>query len=360
MSDPRLIDPSRRRALQALLWLGTAAVTRRAGAGSPAGCIDVHHHFIPDAFRRFWSAPGRGPAPPMQWTLEADLAEMDRGGIDTALLSMFTPYDAGSTAERQRLSREINEAGAALVAAHPRRFGLLATLPLPDLDASLAEAAHALDQLHADGLALYTNSGDRWLGHASFAPLLAELNRRAAVVFVHPTTAACCRGLVQDVPDPVVEYGTDTSRCIASLVFSGTLARFPDIRFIFSHGGGTMPFLIERFLGGSAAELVPGVVTEGQSGPYAPHQPPGGALAAIRRLHFDTAQCANPVAMRALRGVVPASQVLFGSDYFYRSPGGTVRALEHCGVFDRRELHAVERGNALRLFPRLRVAAPPG
>jgi predicted TIM-barrel fold metal-dependent hydrolase len=326
-------------------------VSCRASSRSPRhDRIDVHHHFIPEAFRQFWSAPGRGPTPPMNWTLAEDLADMESGGIDTALLSIFTPFDVGTLEERLRLARDINDAGARLVSDHPERFGLLATLPLPDIDASLAEAAYALDHLRAAGLTVYTNVGDKWLGHAQFAPLYAELNRRRTTVFVHPTTAACCRRLVDDVPDPVVEFGTDTSRCIASLVFSGTLARFPDIRFVFSHGGGTVPFLIERFLGGTSAELVPGVRTEGQAGPYAPHQPPGGALASLQRLYYDTAQCANPVAMRALRGVVPASQILFGSDYYYRSAARTVQALESCGVFDREELRAIEGGNARRVF----------
>ena len=341
---------NRRTVLRSLGALGVAGVVPRVLAQSRQDRIDVHHHFIPEAFRQFWSAPGRGPTPPMNWSLEADLADMADGGIDMALLSIFTPYDVGTLDERRRLAREINEAGARLAADHVGRFGLLATLPMPEIDASLAEAAYALDHLHAAGLTVYTNVGDRWLGHAQFAPLYAELNRRAATVFVHPTTAACCRRLVDDVPDPVVEFGTDTSRCIASLIFSGTLTRFPDIRFVFSHGGGTVPFLIERFLGGTSAELLPGVRTEGQAGAYAPHQPPGGALASLQRLYYDTAQCANPVAMRALRGIVPASQILFGSDFYYRSAASTVRALEACGVFNREELRAIEGANARRVF----------
>jgi predicted TIM-barrel fold metal-dependent hydrolase len=341
---------SRRSVLRGLGALGAVAVAPRTWADAKTRRIDVHHHFIPEPFRQFWSAPGRGPTPPMMWKLDEDLADMASGGVDMALLSIFTPYDVGTPEERHRLAREINEAGARLAADHPQQFRLLATLPMPDIDASLAEAAYSLDHLKAVGLTVYTNAGDRWLGHAEFAPLYAELNRRGATVFVHPTTAACCRRLVPDVPDPVVEFGTDTSRCIGSLIFSGTLARFPDIKFVFSHGGGTVPFLIERFLGGTSAELIPGVKTEGQGGPYAPHQPPGGALASLRRLYYDTAQCANPVAMRALRGIVPASQILFGSDYFYRSAAKTVQALEACGVFNRDELRVIEGGNAQRVF----------
>ena len=317
--------------------------------------IDVHHHFIPEEFRNFYakatSESGARP-PPMDWVLGRDLDDMHRGGVRTAMLSIFTPYDAGTGAQRIELARGINEAGARLAGDHPGKFGQFATLPLPDLDASLREVTYAFDVLHADGITLYSNLGDKWLGHPYFQPLLDELNRRQAVVFVHPTTASCCRGLVADVPDPVVEFGTDTTRAIASLIFSGAAGRFPRIRFIFSHGGGAMPFLIERFLGGMSAQLLPGVETRGQPAPYVPRQPEGGALAAIRRMYFDTAQCANPVAMRALRGVVPASQILFGTDYFYRSAADTAQGLATSRVFNRAELDAIEFGNSAALFPR--------
>jgi 6-methylsalicylate decarboxylase len=322
---------------------------------SGRGRIDVHHHFIPEEFRNFFataSAESGVRAPPMDWVLAKDLDDMQRGGVHTAMLSIFTPYDVGTAAQRTTLARGINEAGARLAGDHPGAFGQFATLPLPDLDASLGELAYAFDVLHADGITLYSNLGDKWLRHPYFRPLLEELDRRAAVVFVHPTTAACCRGLVADVPDPVVEFGTDTTRTIASLIFSGAAGRFPRIRFIFSHGGGTMPFLIERFLGGMSAQLLPGVETRGQPAPYVPHQPEGGALAAIRRMYFDTAQCANPVAMKALRGVVPASQILFGTDYFYRSAADTARGLVTSQAFNHLELRAIEFGNAAALFPR--------
>jgi len=153
------------------------------------------------------------------------------------------------------------------------------------------------------------------------------------------------------VPDNIIEYGTDTTRAIASVVFNGVTSRYPHIRFIFSHGGGTMPYLIERFLGGMSAQIVPGIDTTGQGGPYVPDQPPQGALAELRRLYYDTAQCANPIAMRALKTLVPVSQILFGTDYFYRSAAQTAAALRHCGVFTSRELEEIGRANARRLLP---------
>ena len=224
---------------------------------------------------------------------------------------------------------------------------------MPDLETSLTELAYAADRLHADGFTVYTNVGDRWLGDASFEPLYAELDRRRAVLFVHPTTAACCANLLRAVPDNVIEYAVDTTRAIANVIFSGVTVRYPNIRFIFSHGGGTVPFLIERFLGGTSAEIVPGVRTTGQAGRFVPQQPPRGALAELRSLHYDTAQCSNPLAMRALRTLVPVSQILYGSDYFYRTNVETADALRHCGAYDARELEAVGGGNARRLLAHL-------
>ena len=354
---------TRRTMLAGLAATVPALLADEALAAPRRAWIDVHHHFIPPAFREFYasartSAGAPAAAPPMTWELNADLEDMERGGTEVAVLSIFVPYDLGTPESRARLARETNEYAARLAAEHPGRFGRFASLPLPDLDATLAELAHALDVLGADGVAVYTNVGDRWLGDAYFDPLFAELNRRRAVVFVHPTTANCCRGLVAGIPDNIIEFGTDTTRAIASLVFGGATTRFPDIRFIFSHGGGTMPYLIERFLGGASAEIVPGIRTSGQPGPYVPKAPPAGALAELRRLYFDTAQCANPVALAALRAVIPASQILYGTDYFYRDAHGSSEAIRGARVFSPRELAAVSSGNARRLLPALAAERP--
>lgn len=323
-------------------------------AAKPSGWIDSHHHFIPPTYRDFFAEAKRmDPSvviPPLSWDLAQDLEDMDRGGTSIAVLSMFVPPEIGTPQMRASLARTINEFAAGLVRDHPHRFASFAALPLPDVDACLEEIAYAADHLRAAGFCTYTNVGTRWLGDASFDPVFAELERRHAVLFVHPTTAACCRNLLPGIPDNILEYGHDTSRAIASVVFNGITSRYPSIRFIFSHGGGTMPFLIERFLGGTEAEIVPGITTVGQSGPYVPRQPPQGVLHELRRLHYDTAQCSNPVAMRALRTVVPVSQILYGTDYFYRSASETRAALRHCGVFSALELEQIGAANARRLM----------
>ena len=148
----------------------------------------------------------------------------------------------------RRIARECNEYQARLAQDHRGRFGSFAMLPMQDSDGALRELEYALDVLKADGIGLLTSYGDKWLGHAQFNPVMDELNRRKAVLYTHPTAANCCRTLQPDVPPTVIEFGTDTSRAITQIVFSGTAARCPDLQFIFSHAGGTLPFLTERLL----------------------------------------------------------------------------------------------------------------
>ena len=337
--------------------LAVAGTMPTAWAARPRAQIDVHHHFSPPLLREFYeriSRTGRRvQAPPASWELERDIEDMDRGGTTLAMLSSFTPYDVGTPAERASLAQGLNEYGAGLCGRYPKRFALLATLPLPDIDASLPAITHAYDDLHARGVLVYSSTGDRWFSDPVFEPIHAELDRRKAVVFVHPNSANCCRNLIAGVPDNIVEYGTDTTRVIAGLVFGGVTTRYPNIRFLFAHGGGTMPYLIERFLGGTSAEIVPGVVTHGQAPPYTPKQPPGGALAALRRMYYDTAQCSNPAALAALRTVIPPSNILFGTDFWYRSTGESRSGVAQSRVFSPGELEAVFAGNALELWPGL-------
>ena len=174
---------------------------------------------------------------------------MDQGGVATAVLSL--PHPVGIWPEDleqgRRMAREWNEYMAQMARDHPGRFGVFAALPILDIDGSLAEAEYALDTLGADGIGLMTNIGDQWLGDPHYWPLFEELNRRKAVVYTHPQAPTCCSNIIPEINDSVVEYASDTSRAIAKLLFTGAAAKFPEIRFIFSHGGGTMPFIAERF-----------------------------------------------------------------------------------------------------------------
>ena len=329
--------------------------------------IDVHHHFTPPTYLDFLArhnqggGGGRGgraggalgSAYP-GWTLAEDLEDMDRSGTAVAILSITTPgFWFGTVEEVRKVARECNDYAAKLRSDYTGRFGIFATIPPTDTDGALKEAAYALDTLKADGIGLYSSYGDIWLGDPKFNPVYEELNRRKAVIYVHPIEGNCCRNIVKDVQDTVVEYGADTTRTIASLIFSGSTTRYPDIRWIFSHGGGMMPFVIERFVSGTETEIVPGIVTKGQ-GNIPPRNVPKGVLYELRKMYYDTAQATNPVAMGALRKVVPVSQIVYGTDYWYRSAAETSKGLTTNKVFTAEELRAINRGNAERILPRYR------
>lgn len=302
--------------------------------------IDVHHHLTPPDYI---SALGPGielPPPQRDWSVAKSIEDMDRSGVASAVVSLTTPgLWFGEAAAARRLARGCNEYAARMAADHPGRFGVFAALPLPNIEGSLREIEYALDVLHADGFALFTSYERHWLGDPLFEPVLAELNRRNALVHVHPTCMECCLNLIPDVNEATIEYGTDTARTIASLVFSGAASRFPNLRLIFSHAGGTMPALIERFV--NLADL-----------PHVAARLPNGLHYELRKFFYDTAQSANPVAMSALCCVAPTSQVLFGTDFPFRSADKHVRGLRECG-FGERDLQLIESDNALGLLPRL-------
>ena len=330
-------------------------------AAANPGRIDIHHHFQPDIYFAFQRAHNVG-FDTNQWSLSKDLEDMDRAGTAIAFLSLTTPgFTFGEINEVRKVSRGSNEAAAKLVADHPGRFGSFATIPLTDTEGALDEAEYALDTLKTDGISLFSNYGDVWLGHATFAPVYEELNRRKALIYVHPVLPNCCANLSvakDGVPNEIamIEFGTDTTRAIASLIFSGMTTKFPDITWIFAHGGGTMPFLIERFFqGGTSAEIVPGILTKGQDQPPVKNLPAGEVtLRELRKCYYDTAQISNPVALGALRKVIPVSQILYGTDYWYRTAVESVRGLDTSKVFNAEELRAINRTNAERILPRYR------
>ena len=294
--------------------------------------IDVHHHFYAPAYNALLEG-GRGGVPPMnkRWSPEASIGELDKNGTATALLS--TSADAIMPAAT---ARGCNEYAAGLAQKHPGRFGFFAALPIPDVDASLKEIEYALDTLGAQGIGMFTSYGKAYLGDPPFWPVFEELDRRRAAVFVHPTLNPCCAGMVPDVGPTVIEFGTDTTRAIASLVFGGAAGKFQRVRFIFCHSGGTMPFLIERFVNLAKA-------------PAMAERLPHGLLPELRRFYYDTAQTSNRGAMSSLRELVPTSQIVFGSDYPYRVAEDQIAGLAQCG-FSAEELHAIDRVNLANLL----------
>ncbi|MBT4670906.1 MAG: amidohydrolase [Rhodospirillaceae bacterium] len=307
--------------------------------GHGFGRIDVHHHIAPPEYIRSLSPDARMPPPLAGWTPERSIETMDEGGVDFSLTSITLPgLWFGDVAEARRMARLCNDYAAQLRADHPNRFGMFVNLPLPDIDGSLAEIEYGMDQLGADGIVLFTSYGDVWLGDPAYDTVYAELNRRKCIVYVHPMTPECCENILPGIPDAVVEYQTDTSRAIARVVFGGMAAKFPDIRFIWSHGGGTMPFLIHRYekLGAlpQSAEAVP-----------------DGFMAAARKFYYDTAQVAEQAAMLALRAVASSDNIVFGTDFPFLSADHHTRGLAACGVFNEQELRAIDSGNILKWLP---------
>ena len=344
MSD--LLRCDRRRFLQALTALsvtGARSLTANQTTAASPHRIDMHHHFAPPA----WIAEVKG-RPLLQpantrWTPAQSIEDMDRGSVATAVVSITNPgLWFGDAAATRQVARACNEYGAKLVQDYPKRFGLFAAMPMPDVDATLTEIAYAFDTLKADGVGLFTSYGDRWLGHSSFRPVMEELHRRKALVHVHPTAANCCRNLeyAPGAGAGTIEYGTDTTRAIMGVVFSGDAARFPDVRFIWSHAGGSMPFLAGRIDRGSHS---------------APDRMPNGFIAEARKFSYDLAGAANGGAVASLLQLVTSANVVFGTDF---PPGGTSvdvsRDIAGLKMFTAAELDLVERGNALRLIPRLR------
>ena len=336
----------------ALASLGVAAATSGghlaafAQSAAPATKyrIDAHHHFSPP----IWVAAMKGnpllQAPNTTWTPEKSIEDLDRGGGAAAVLSITNPgLYLGDKAQAIRLARECNDYGAKVVQAHPTRFGLFAAMPLPDVDATLKEIAYAYDQIHADGIGFMTSFGDTWLGNAAYRPVMEELNRRNAVVFVHPTAADCCRDLnyAPGVHPASMEYGTDTTRAITGVCFSGDAVRFPNIRWIWSHAGGSMPFLAGR-IGGAAGNFK--------------EQLPNGLIAELKKFNYDLAGAANVGAVASLQKLVNSDKILFGTDF---PPGGrmletaqTIRALK---MFSEADLKLIDRDNAVKLLPRLQM-----
>jgi predicted TIM-barrel fold metal-dependent hydrolase len=332
----------------AALGLGaatTAIGSAPASSQTPAAKtrIDVHHHFIPQFHVDSMTKPGRraGPPPP-KWSPSLSIEDMDKSGIAASILSIAQPgvWYGGNIEESRKLARDLNEFGAKTVKDHPGRFGLFACIAPPDVEGSLKEIAYAFDTLRADGIGLLTSYQDKYLGDPSFAPVYEELNRRKAVVYVHPTTPDCCRGLVPGIPPGSIEYATDSTRTIAHLVFSGTATRFPDIRWIFSHSGGTLPFLTGRFIR-LAEERKPAHL-------------PNGPMPEFRKFYYELAQGNTPGQIAALLKMISISQVMYGTDYPFRDGAEVNAGIEAYG-FSAADITAIERENALKLLPRLKT-----
>lgn len=339
---------SRRRVLAGAAASVAAAVIGRVPARSePAVAtaallqphrIDVHHHIVPP----YWIKEKRDAIVGdhagisnswfLRWTPQLMIEQMDRSGVAAVATSLTTPAVwFGNVEEARKLARECNEYSARLARDYPGRVAVFAAIPLPDVEGSLKEIEHAFDVLKVDGAGFLTSYDGKYPGNKSWAPVFDELNRRKAVVFFHPASPACCTNVVEGIPPAVEEFQFDSTRAITDLLFSGTFARCPDIKFIFTHGGGALPMLAGRIARRSERK---------------------SAMAELRRLYFDTASITNAPAIAGLLALVESSQVVFGSDYPILPFGPSISQLRDLKL-PADVLDAVERKNALALLPRL-------
>jgi len=353
---------SRRDLLKALASAGAGAVFPAsmliAQNGRPTGNanprrIDMHHHFQTD----FAGRGGGGRS----WTPTESMEQMDRHGIAFAMLSHPGNGDQvfDGTEKGRTLARKINDAGAKIVSDNSKRFGLFAVLPMPDVEGSLKEIEYVFDTLKADGIGTLSNTGESWPGDPKYFPTFQELNRRKAVVFIHPFVNKCCRQLQKGVADAVVEFDFDTTRAITGLLYNGVFSKCPDVSFIVNHSGAAVPALAGRI-----KDRVPGVSSfRSGNSPASTKDPnhegksdntPNGVFYELRKLYYECAHAAYPMPIAALTKLVPPTQYLFGTDYPAEPMESTLDHLPENNLSPE-ILRMLERGNAERLFPRLKA-----
>lgn len=325
----------------------------------PYRFIDVHHHLIPpdyvSALARIGIAGSVGLDFP-KWTPKKSLGVMDKNGIATAIMSISTPgvYFKDNSFSRD-LARRCNEYAARLMSDYPDRFGAFASLPLPDVEGALQELEYAIDTLKLDGVALLSNVEGHYLGDPAYNELFAELNRRKMVVFIHPHDLPGEKGEYALI-DPLFERLVDTTRAVVNLLHKGTLTRFPDIRYILAHGGGSVPFLAWRIALGQSEEANNTLCDRGLYDYSTSQSKLNEGIAILKRLYYDTAQSGSSL-MKAVQELVEPSHIVCGTDGGWGSATQvslTLNGLKAYDGFDEQAFTAVERQNALELFPRFK------
>ena len=314
------------------------------------GLIDVHAHCLPPAYRQalsdagFTSLDGGYPIP--SWSAEKAFEVMDANGIDTMMLSVSSPSVGflPDEAARVKLAHRINEDVAQTVKAHPGRFGGFATLPLPHVEASLREIEHALDELKLDGVVIETNTDGKYLGNPALAAIFDTLNARHATIFLHPTTPGCFEAVGLGRPAPLFEFPCDTARTVIDLVFSNTLQRCPNLKFILPHAGGVLPSIAHRIALLAPMPVMKPVPKRSEE-----------VLSEFKNLFYDLAMSANQQTFDSLRTLAPISQILFGTDFPFQPEKNVAANVEHfrqLSGLSEDDHRAIARENVKRLFPR--------
>jgi predicted TIM-barrel fold metal-dependent hydrolase len=313
------------------------------------GRIDVHHHLVPPAFAQVMERKGlmavAGASLPA-WTVEHSLEVMGANDIQTAILSLSAPgVFFGEARQAVDLARRCNEFSSDICARFPTRFGSFAVLPMPLTEASCAEATFALDTLKANGVVLFGSSDGKFLGDPDFDELMAELNNRSAIVFVHPNLHPSSEKLNLQTPSFLVEFVCDTTRAAVNLMLSGTMEKYPRINWILAHAGGFLPYAAWRLSLGNAL-------------PELSERAPQGVLSYLRRFYFDTALSPSAYSMAVLKELVEPSHVLFGSDFPFAPSSMTAlqtQTLKSSHVWSQNVKFGIDRSHALSLFPQFKT-----
>ena len=308
--------------------------------------IDVHLHIIPPFYQEVVREAGLGPArragyPP--YSLELAIEVMDANGIEVGLTSVAQPgVQFAEPAQAKALARRLNEHAAELMAKSPKRFGALSTVPMRDVKDAVAEVEHGLDVLKHNGVSLFASYGEKFLGDAAFDPVMDALNQRKAVVFIHPTQHPSSKSLSLPWPAYIMEYLFDTTRAVGNLILGGTIDRYPDIRFILPHAGGTLPYFAWRFASTPVID------------PTMPQWTRAQFAEKFQHFWYDIALSSGPTTMGALKTVADPGKIVFGSDWpFVQAPlvAEAIELHEAPGLHSDAERAAIDRGNALKLFP---------
>ncbi len=309
--------------------------------------VDIHHHVLPDFF---WRETNEGSSPvggitPPPWSPDGMISFLDDAGIDMGVTSISTPgVHTGDDKAARALARRCNEYSAELMRTYPDRLAGFGCLPLPDVDGALEELTYVLDQLGLDGLVVFSNANGVYLGDQRLEPVFAELQRRQAVVFIHPNVSPDKSAHQLGLPDSLIDFTADTTRAVAQMLYSNVFARTPDVKYVLSHAGGTIPYLMGRF--GIVDEM--GVIPEAENRQ--------DAATTFRQLYFDTALAWSDPVLTMLRSRIGLDHVVFGTDFPYLRRDLATACRQHIldsGVLSAAEQASILGGTARSLIPRL-------
>jgi aminocarboxymuconate-semialdehyde decarboxylase len=309
--------------------------------------VDIHHHVLPDFFWRATnedSSPVGGITPP-PWSPEGMISFLDDAGIDIGVTSISTPgVHTGDDKAARALARRCNEYSAELARTHPDRLAGFGCLPLPDVEGALEELTYVLDELHLDGVVVFSNANGVYLGNQTLEPVFAELQRRRAVVFIHPNASPDRSAHQLGLPDSLIDFTADTTRAVAQMLYRNVFARTPDVKYVVSHAGGTIPYLMGRF----AIVDEMGVIRGARSRQ--------DAATTFQQLYFDTALSWSDPVLVMLRAQIGLDHVVFGTDFPYLRRDLATSCRQH--ILDSEVLSAGEKvsilgGTARLLIPRL-------